>query len=342
MAGTDDGAGGAAAAGRRRRPRFLRRFLVGVVVLALAGGLVLYLNREKLTVPPEGCRITTAAGTGTLDLAQAANAATITAVALSRGLPERAVTIALATAMQESKIRNLDGGDRDSVGLFQQRPSQGWGTAEQIKDPVYATNKFLDSLVKVPGYARMPLTDAAQQVQKSGFPQAYAKHEGNATLVSSALTGREPAALDCVVHTLEDPVAPAAAVSAPGAPSPSASASPSSAAQRSAEVAARVRREFGRVVAVTPGTAAAGDPRAVLVLGPQASASAGSGPEGKRQTGWAVAQWAVAQSRDLGIGSVAYDGRVWRFDRPSEGWQPQSGAAGAGQVVLTLGAPGRA
>ncbi|GJF29994.1 hypothetical protein KNE206_26940 [Kitasatospora sp. NE20-6] len=342
MAGTDDGSERVAVPRRRRRrSRFLRRLLVGVVVLALAGGLVLYLNRDKLIVPPEGCRITTAAGTGTLDLTQAANAATITAVALSRGLPERAVTIALATAMQESKIYNLDGGDRDSVGLFQQRPSQGWGTAAQIKDPVYATNKFLDGLVKVPGYARIPLTDAAQQVQKSGFPQAYAKHESNATLVSSVLTGREQAALDCVVHELS---APAAASSAPGSPSPSASASasPSTGAQRSAEVSERVRREFGRVVAVSPAEKAPEDPRPALALAPQTSASTGSGPEGVRQAGWAVAQWAVAQSRELGIGSVEYDGKVWRFDRPSDGWKPLREGARVDHVRLTLGAPGRA
>ncbi|WP_431680290.1 hypothetical protein [Kitasatospora sp. KL5] len=326
---------GSAVSARRRRPRLLRRMLIGLVALALVAGLVLYLNREKLVVPPEGCRITTAAGTGTLDLAQAANASTITAVAMSRGLPERAVTIALATAMQESKIHNLDGGDRDSVGLFQQRPSQGWGTVEQIKDPVYATNKFLDGLVKVQGYARMPLTDAAQQVQKSGYPQAYAKHESNATLVSSALTGREPAALNCVVHDLAEP---AAAAAASGSASPSPSASPSGAAQRPVDVAERVRREFGRMVSVTPAAKAPEDERTVLALGPQASASTDSGSEGQRQSGWAVAQWAVAHAQELGIGAVAYDGRVWRFDRPSDGWQAKAEGSSSAQVMVTLGA----
>ncbi len=68
------------------------------------------------------------------------------------------MTIALATAMQESQLRNIGHGDRDSVGLFQQRPSQGWGTFEQIQDPVYSAGRFYDHLAEVPGYSRLPLT----------------------------------------------------------------------------------------------------------------------------------------------------------------------------------------
>ena len=78
----------------------------------------------------------------------------------------------------------------------------------------------------------------------------------------------------------------------------------------------------------------------MLALSPQASASTDSGPEGLRQSGWAVAQWAVAHARDLGIGTVGYDGRVWRFDRPSDGWQAKTEGAPAGQVLLTLGSSG--
>ena len=83
---------------------------------------------------------------------QAENATLIAAIGVSRGLPARAVSIALATAYQESKIRNLTHGDRDSLGLFQQRPSQGWGTEEQVRDPYYATNAFYDALAKIPDY----------------------------------------------------------------------------------------------------------------------------------------------------------------------------------------------
>ncbi|MFE7491053.1 hypothetical protein ACFU6L_26720, partial [Kitasatospora sp. NPDC057541] len=203
MARREGGGGGEDAAPRRRR-RPLRVVLIGLLVLAVVAGALFWLRDNKL-LTPEGCSVKTPAGEGTLEVPQAANAATIAAVAHARGLPDRAVTISLATAMQESKIRNLAGGDRDSVGLFQQRPSQGWGTVQQIMDPVYATNKFLDGLVKVPGYTRLPLTDAAQQVQKSGYPQAYAKHETKATLLASALTGREAASLNCVVHDFAEP-----------------------------------------------------------------------------------------------------------------------------------------
>lgn len=125
------------------------------------------------------------------------NAATIAAIGMQRRLPRRAVTIALATAMQESKLRNLDYGDRDSLGLFQQRPSQGWGTPQQLQDPVYSTNEFYRHLLKVKDYADRPLTQVAQSVQRSGFPEAYAKHESNAIVLTGALTGQAPAAVTC-------------------------------------------------------------------------------------------------------------------------------------------------
>ncbi len=118
---------------------------------------------------------------------QWANARTIAQVGYDRGLPERAVVIALATAMQESTLHNLDHGDRDSLGLFQQRPSQGWGTPEQVQDPVYAAGRFYDGLVRVPGWDTMRLTDAAQTVQRSGFPELYQQHEPLAVALVEAL-----------------------------------------------------------------------------------------------------------------------------------------------------------
>ena len=103
-----------------------------------------------------------------------------------------AVSIALATAYQESKIRNLSGGDRDSVGLFQQRPSQGWGTVAQIRDEHYAINKFYDALVKIDGYETMRITEAAQKVQRSGYPEAYEVHAPDARALASALDRLQP------------------------------------------------------------------------------------------------------------------------------------------------------
>ncbi|GHE14372.1 hypothetical protein [Streptomyces alanosinicus] len=146
--------------------------------------------------------------TVTLDLDQASHAATIAAVAHARGLPEQAVTIALATAIQKSKLRNLSYGDRDSLGLFQQRPSQGWGTPAQISDPVYAVGRFFDALVKVPDYLNLPVTEAAQQVKHSGYPEAYAQHEGMAATLAAVLTGREGPSLSCTVAGAEVAAAP--------------------------------------------------------------------------------------------------------------------------------------
>jgi peptidoglycan DL-endopeptidase CwlO len=116
-----------------------------------------------------------------LDAAQRQNAATIIGVARGMGAPPRAWLIALATAMQESTLNNINYGDRDSLGLFQQRPSQGWGTPAQVTDPVYATTIFIERLLEVPGWDSLPVTVAAQTVQRSAFPDAYAKWEGLAT-----------------------------------------------------------------------------------------------------------------------------------------------------------------
>jgi hypothetical protein len=132
----------------------------------------------------------------TVTAEQAANAATIAEVATARGLPDRAVVIALATARQESGLRNLDHGDRDSLGLFQQRPSQGWGTPEQVRDPVYAAGEFYERLVGVPNWQTGRLTDVAQTVQRSGFPEAYQKHEAIAVALTAALRAGD-GRLDC-------------------------------------------------------------------------------------------------------------------------------------------------
>ncbi len=123
----------------------------------------------------------------TITSEQAGNAATIAAVGWERGLPDRAVVIALATAQQESGLRNIDYGDRDSLGLFQQRPSQGWGTEAQVQDPDYAAGIFYDRLVAVPGWDSGRLTEVAQAVQRSGFPEAYQKHEAMAIDLTAAL-----------------------------------------------------------------------------------------------------------------------------------------------------------
>jgi cell wall-associated NlpC family hydrolase len=125
----------------------------------------------------------------TLDADQARNAQVIAGVARQRGLIERASAIALTTAMQESGLRNLDHGDRDSLGLFQQRPSQGSGSADQVRDPVYASNRFYERLVRVPGWQTIAMWRAAQAVQRSSNGSAYARHASFATKLAAVLFG---------------------------------------------------------------------------------------------------------------------------------------------------------
>ncbi|MBG0568233.1 NlpC/P60 family protein [Actinoplanes aureus] len=144
---------------------------------------------------------------------QVANAAVIVAVGQRLQVPARGQVIVVATAMQESSLVNLAGGDRDSVGLFQQRPSQGWGTPAQLQDPQYAATKFYTKLLAVPGWQTMTLAQAAQAVQISAYPQAYAKWEPDAVqlvgAVGSALGLAIPFDLEqclstCVVITAAD------------------------------------------------------------------------------------------------------------------------------------------
>ena len=115
------------------------------------------------------------------------------------------MSIALATAYQESKIHNLDYGDRDSLGLFQQRPSQGWGTAGRCTTPTTRPTPSTTCSSKLPDYKTMRITEAAQQVQRSGFPEAYEDHAADARTLASILTGYSPGGLfSCVVHESEE------------------------------------------------------------------------------------------------------------------------------------------
>ncbi len=121
------------------------------------------------------------------------HASTIVQVGEQMQVPPRGWVIAVATAMQESSLRNLGHlgarNDHDSQGLFQQRPSQGWGTVTQITTPSYAARKFYERLLAVKGWQSMELTQAAQRVQRSAYPRAYAKWEDDAADVVDAVSG---------------------------------------------------------------------------------------------------------------------------------------------------------
>jgi hypothetical protein len=112
-------------------------------------------------------------------------------------MPERAVAIAYATALQESDLQNLRNGDRDSVGVFQQRPSEGWGPARALMDPVYASTKFFRALVNVNGYLRLPVYKAAQAVQHSADGSAYLQYEPTAAGLSRGFSGNVPRSVWC-------------------------------------------------------------------------------------------------------------------------------------------------
>ncbi len=281
-----------------------RRILAGVLVVAVLGGgvvlVVTALGRGPAVALPR-CTVV-ADGVGQdLTPEQSGNAATIAAVAVRRDLPARAVTIAIATAVQESGLRNLDYGDRDSLGLFQQRPSQGWGSAEQVQDPAYASNAFYDVLTEVEGYEGLEVTDAAQRVQRSAFPAAYADHEPVGRAWASALAGWSPAALTCRLRPAE----------AAGDPD---------------SVASRLERDLGETGASVPD----GEPLRLTVPGE-------AGDAGARRD-WAVAHWTVAQAQGLDVVAVGVAGRVWRRDEPDAGWVDAPEATDGPGVVIDVAA----
>ena len=127
---------------------------------------------------------------------QMSNAKAIVSAGQAMGLPPRAWIIAVATSLQESNLKNVGNlganNDHDSLGLFQQRPSSGWGSADQIQNPIYSATAFYKGLVGIGGWEKMPLTQAAQTVQVSAYPDHYAKHESQAEHMIIALYGAGP------------------------------------------------------------------------------------------------------------------------------------------------------
>ncbi len=287
---------------------------LGALVLAAAGFVALRTGVGPLP-DPQGCTAIVNGVEVSLTTEQAENAALIVAMSIKRGMPARAASIALATAYQESKIYNIDHGDRDSIGLFQQRPSQGWGTRKQILDPVYSTNKFYDALEKVEGYQQMRVTVAAQTVQRSAFPEAYADHEEDARVLASALTGETTGGkFSCV------------------ADSPSGAKSDKLDNSGLVPDAAVIREEivnaFGDVPlgGFAPGGVTTGhmkgsahyEGRAIdIFVRPISKAN--------KRRGWAIAQYLVARSDRLSIQTVIFDGKIWTSGALSDqGWRDYS------------------
>ena len=179
----------------RARTGLVALVVVALAVAAIAVGARVLWNAAQSAVKSDGCDF----GDYTLDLSQAQVASTIVGTVLKRELPERAAVLTIGAALQESKLRNLaaGSGDRDSVGILQQRPSQGWGTAAQISDVRYATGKFLDAVIKVPNWQSDSLAAVVQAVQVSADGAAYARHEPEAQQISDALSGAKATGVTC-------------------------------------------------------------------------------------------------------------------------------------------------
>jgi hypothetical protein len=212
--GTGDGSS-------RQQPRWKHRVALWTLALAALAGVIIGAGALWTALSGRGprtaaCRVTAGTTQYAIDPQQAANATTITAVGKQLGLPDHAVTIALATALQESQLHNLAYGDRDSLGLFQQRPSQGWGSPAQLMSPTYAATAFFNALARVPDWQTRSITSAAQAVQRSNAPQAYAQWEPLARTLAIATTGEVPAGLSCefsLTHSTLPPASPAPAMS---------------------------------------------------------------------------------------------------------------------------------
>jgi hypothetical protein len=190
------------------------RALPALTSLLLLAGLAACGDEvEDLLRPsPTGCTFVAEQGRVHLSAEQTANAATIAAVGHRDGMDERAVAVAITTAMQESELVNVDYGHDDSLGLFQQRPSMGWGTEEELMDPVYASFKFYEKLRRTDGWRDMTFAEAAQAVQVSAYPDLYKQWETDATVIAAVLAGGHESGLTCVSGNADEVVTDATAL----------------------------------------------------------------------------------------------------------------------------------
>src|SRR5215472_13589117 len=279
---------------RKRPTRRLAPVVLLVVVALVAGGVYLAVRHVPAILGQTGCTAGSGHAAVALDPQQAQIAATIAGVAYQRGMPSRAVTVAYATAMQETHLHDPNYGDRDSVGVFQQRPSAGWGPASKLINPVYASTRFFRALAGVRGYQRMPVSKAAQAVQHSADGSAYAQYQPMASRLTPAFTGAAPRAVWCW---------PAAHRTGTAQLTP---------ARRA------VVRAFGPLEARK--SAARGDAASLSVQVPQAS------------VGWAVATWLVTHASQFRLHEVRYAGFLWPAPTGHTGWVKDTRTAAAGTV----------
>ena len=289
-------------------------WLLGLVIGVVAAGVVVWQqfgDQVKQTLLPDQCQATVQDRTVTLDPEQAGNAALIAALSVRRGMPARAATIAIAAAYQESKLYNLQYGDRDSLGLFQQRPSQGWGTRAQILQPAHAINAFYDALDRIGDYEAMAVTVAAQKVQRSGYPSAYADHEPDARVLASALTGNSRRAFACRIA--EAPAAAPTTLDDRGLTA------------RADKVRTDLESAFGpqSTGGYAPGGISSGHMKgSAHYVGRAVDVFVRPVTPANKTRGWAMAQYLVAQAARLGIEHVIFDGQIWTAGALSgDGWR---------------------
>ncbi|MEU6858783.1 hypothetical protein AB0B28_07915 [Glycomyces sp. NPDC046736] len=183
------------------------RLLPALTTLALAATLAGCGETAEDFLRPSrtGCYFGSGETQVHLSAQQTSNAATIAAVGMRDGLDEHAVSVAITTAMQESELINVNYGHHDSLGLFQQRPSMGWGTEEELMDPVYASFKFYEKLQRIDGWREMTLAEASQAVQISAYPELYEQWEDEAVVIAEALAGGQESGLMCISGGAEEP-----------------------------------------------------------------------------------------------------------------------------------------
>ena len=262
-----------------------------LLVVAVVGALVLSTLRRHLSpiLIGTGC-VVRASYSLPLSTGQAAIAATIAGVAQRRSMPARAVAIAYATALQESDLADLPYGDRDSVGVFQQRPSQGWGPRADLLDPAYASGKFFAALAEVPGYLNLPIYQAAQDVQHSADGSAYAQWATMGADLATGFTGSASRSVWCWYGT--GVTGPAHLASAIG----------------------ELGHVFGRLATGQSG------PGITLVQASPATAGLATVRVAAPASGWTVAAWLVTHADQYGIRKVRYAGYQWTASAGQAGW----------------------
>jgi hypothetical protein len=281
---------------RKRPTRRLAPVILLVVVALAAGGVYLVVRHVPAILGQTGCTAGNGHAAVALDPQQAQIAATIAGVAYHRGMPPRAVTVAYATAMQETHLHDPNYGDRDSVGVFQQRPSEGWGPPSKLINPVYASTRFFQALAQVHGYQKMPVSKAAQAVQHSADGSAYQQYQTLASRLTTAFTGAAPRGVWCW---------------------------PAARTHRSAQLNPARRavvRAFGPLAAQR--AASGGDAPSLSVQVPRSS------------VGWAVAAWLVTHAGQFRLHEVRYAGYRWPAPAGQAGWAKDAGAP-AGSVYAS-------